>query len=248
MSIDHPLSRRGRIGAGVAALAIHVALALWLASIVVRPVAQLEAPAIDLFDVAPDPPVVPAPRRTTSTPDPSAAAAPVGPRAIPAPIVVPPVLLLPLPPLVVVAPVAGTGAAPEAGAATRGAGTGAGGSGAGIGSGIGGTGGGAGTRAKLLRGTIGNRDYPPAARKAGAMGSVTVRFTVDVQARAGGCAVVVSSGNAALDAVTCRLIEARFRYAPARDGVGAAVEEVRGWRQRWWFALGRGSWCETLSS
>jgi protein TonB len=86
----------------------------------------------------------------------------------------------------------------------------------------------------LLSGAIGDRDYPRAARAARDEGIAVVRFTVGADGRARDCRVATSSGHAELDAVTCRLIEARFRYAPARDAAGQPVAEERGWRQRWW--------------
>ena len=63
---------------------------------------------------------------------------------------------------------------------------------------------------------------------------MTTRFTVGVDGRARDCAVTGSSGDAALDATTCQLIETRFRYRPARGADGQPVAEVRGWRQDWW--------------
>ena len=57
--------------------------------------------------------------------------------------------------------------------------------------------------------------------------------------RAGGCTVVRSSGHAALDATTCRLIEKRFRFEPARDAQGRPVQELRGWKQDWWLEAPR---------
>ena len=62
-----------------------------------------------------------------------------------------------------------------------------------------------------------------------------MRFTVATDGRAGGCAVMRSSGSADLDSTTCRLIERRFRFTPARVAGGRAVPELRGWRQDWWF-------------
>ena len=91
-----------------------------------------------------------------------------------------------------------------------------------------------GTRARLLAGTINDRDYPAAAARAAIGGSVTVRFTVGTDGRARDCGVMRSSGDIALDATTCRLIQRRFRYAPARDEAGRAVESQQGWRQDWW--------------
>jgi protein TonB len=43
-----------------------------------------------------------------------------------------------------------------------------------------------------------------------------------------------SSGHSELDSTTCRLIEQRFRYEPARDSEGRPVPQVVGWAQRWW--------------
>jgi len=149
--------------------------------------------------------------------------------AVPIPIVATP---LPLPaPLT---PQSGT--AVIGGAASVGAGSGAGERGDGAGSGGSGDGNGAGggTRARLVAGTIGPRDYPKVERSARIGGVVTIAFTVGTDGRVGACAVTLSSGNAALDSATCRLVEARFRYTPARDAAGTPISERRGWRQRWW--------------
>jgi protein TonB len=41
--------------------------------------------------------------------------------------------------------------------------------------------------------------------------------------------VTRSSGSRALDSTTCRLIQSRFRYRPARDGAGKPIAEtIRG--------------------
>ncbi|WP_162139998.1 TonB family protein [Sphingomonas sp. Mn802worker] len=89
-------------------------------------------------------------------------------------------------------------------------------------------------RARLIAGTITPRDYPKQERAARIGGSVTVSFEVGADGRARGCVVTGTSGNTALDTTTCRLVEARFRYAPARSAGGVPVSEQRGWRQRWW--------------
>ncbi|WP_332810510.1 energy transducer TonB, partial [Sphingomonas sp.] len=98
-----------------------------------------------------------------------------------------------------------------------GSGQGAGGEGAGAGGAV---------HAQRRSGSLRDRDYPPAARREGAEGIVHVRFTVDTDGRAGGCTVTRSSGHAALDTTTCRLIEERFRYLPARDAEGRPVPET----------------------
>jgi protein TonB len=72
----------------------------------------------------------------------------------------------------------------------------------------------------------GARDYPAASRRAGVQGSVVVRFTVGTDGRASGCRVTRSSVNAELDALTCRLVEQRFRYRPARDSSGNPVSDT----------------------
>ena len=115
------------------------------------------------------------------------------------------------------------------GVGTGGAGTG---DGAGVGSGSGG--GGTGTGARKLGGRLSDSDYPRAARRAGAQGTVFVRFLVDPDGRVGRCTVTRTSGNADLDAATCSLIQRRFRYAPARDANGQAVADEIVGRQVWW--------------
>jgi protein TonB len=47
-----------------------------------------------------------------------------------------------------------------------------------------------------------------------------VRFLVHTDGRPRDCVVTRSSGNPVLDETTCRLIEQRFRYRPARDASG----------------------------
>ncbi len=225
--------RRGRAGAALLVAVLH-ALALWLLLRAGAPPARTVAadPPLATFDVPPPPPPPRSSPRTHHSPAPDAPA-PAGRRARRTAVVAPPpVFPLPPPVTVVAAPLAGTGSAPVGGAAERGDGSGAGGVGMGLGGG--GAGGGGGTRARRIAGTIDDRDYPRAARRARHQGSVTVRFTVGVDGRARACAVLRGSGDAALDATTCRLIEGRFRYAPARDAGGAPVPEVRGWRQDWW--------------
>jgi protein TonB len=111
----------------------------------------------------------------------------------------------------------GSGADPGAGAAGAGSGQGTGGDGDGAGGAL---------HAQRRSGSLRDRDYPPAARREGAEGVVYVRFTVGADGRVGGCTVTRSSGHAALDTTTCRLIEERFRYRPARDSQGRPVPET----------------------
>lgn len=227
------MRREQAVSAGVVIL-LHGA-ALWLL-LHAHGATQVSAPtnALATFEVRVPPPPAPLPPRRTAhaarragQPGRSGVKAERNAVAAPIPVVVPP--LSPLAPLT---PQSGT--AILGGAVANGTGPGAGQSGVGAGSGGTGDGVGGGSRARWLSGTIGPRDYPKAERSARIGGEVTVAFTVAADGHARACAVVRSSGNPTLDATTCRLVEARFRYAPARDAAGSPVSERRGWRQRWW--------------
>jgi len=110
--------------------------------------------------------------------------------------------------------------------AAAGAGGGQGGEGIGSGSGGAGSGRGAGlvTPPERIEGALTNADYRRARAPQGAAGTVRVAFRVRADGRADRCAVIGSSGFAAFDEATCRLIERRFRFHPARDESGRAVD------------------------
>jgi periplasmic protein TonB len=189
-------------------------------------------PALQLFQVLPDPP--PPERKHADPPRqrsrrPEGEASPPNLRAEPTEIVAPvPVVPLVVPPPVVSAPIAGTGAAPSAGSAdVPGPGYGAGGEGDGRGAGGSGDGDGGGgddeTPPRQIGGRIRNSDYPREAGDAGAGGTVEVAYLVWTDGRVRDCRITRSSGNAALDATTCRLIRERFRFKPSRDARGRPV-------------------------
>jgi protein TonB len=197
--------------------------------------------SLTLFDVLDPPPPPPAKAAPPSKvevdrpkpKDPEGAASPANLRATPTAIVAPePEIRLPPPPPIIAAPAAGQGNAAAAGAAdVPGPGTGSGGQGTGLGSGLRGAGtgggnGGSGVRARWVRGRISEADYPRGAMEAGIGGTVYLRFVVAPDGRVSECAVTRSSGNAELDATTCRLIMRRFRYRPARDAKGKAIPDV----------------------
>lgn len=142
-----------------------------------------------------------------------------------------PKIALPRPNPIVAAPVAGTGDDPALGAALAGDGTGAGG--AGSGPGAGGSGAGGGRKASRVAGALRDSDYPEAAARVRAAGTVFIRFTVGPDGRVGDCTVTGSSGHPGLDALTCRLAERRFRYRPALDGAGRPVAETVGTSFTW---------------
>jgi len=174
--------------------------------------------------------------------DAEGAASPANRKNTPSEIVTPPPQIrLEVPPPVIAAPIAGQGSAAVAGAAlVPGPGTGRGGEGSGLGSGTQGTGTGGGggglgrgSGAQWLSGSIGESDYPNAAYNAHIGGTVFVSFVVGPSGRVDACKVTRSSGNRELDATTCRLIQRRFRYRPARDGSGKAIAETVRGEQEW---------------
>jgi len=228
-----------RLRCALAVAALHLLLGYALVAGFALAPAPASTSPLKLFDVAAPPQEPPAPAPARAAPEREAAAAPPDRAARPSPVVAPPpmVAIEPPPPLVA-APVAGAGPDPSAGAAALpGPGTGAGGEGTGLGSGRGGDGAGGdgrGRRPRLLRGRIVEADYPRAAWRQRAGGTVVARLSIGADGAVAGCAIHRSSGHAALDAATCRLIRERFRYAPARDAAGRAVPSETGWRQRWW--------------
>ncbi len=79
-----------------------------------------------------------------------------------------------------------------------------------------------------VAGELTNADYRRAGAAAGAAGTVVVGFRVRRDGAVDRCGVVRSSGVAAFDAATCRLIEQRFRYRPAQDAEGRPIDyEIR---------------------
>lgn len=87
--------------------------------------------------------------------------------------------------------------------------------------------------ARLKSGQIGMDDYPASALRAEEEGSVSVEFTAAASGRVEDVRVISSSGSAALDEATCRLIERRFRYEPARDSNGDPVPQRVAQTVRW---------------
>jgi protein TonB len=243
--------RRERIGSAAAVALLHALLGYaFLTGLGVATLPPLPA-ELRLFPPAtlPPPPRAkqarPQPDRTPRKPrpkDPEGAASPANLRNTPTEIVAPPPQIrIPVPPPLPAASAAGLGSTAAAGAAAvPGPGTGAGGIGSGLGSGLSGTGGGGGggggglaAPPRLISGRIDEDDYPRRAYEARATGIVHVRFVVRPDGRVSDCAVTRSSGSAELDRTTCRLIERRLRYRPARDSSGRPVSATVNGRQAW---------------
>lgn len=157
--------------------------------------------------------------------------------------VAPPVVPLIVPPPVVVANQADTGSAAQTGASPLpGPGRGAGSYGDGLGGGgTGGDGDGTGDGEAVrgprrTSGRMGFSDLPEDLLPMGEEASVTVVFAVEASGSVTGCRVDRASGYASVDALTCRLIEQRFRYRPALDRRGrpvrAMVRETHHWFAR----------------
>jgi protein TonB len=154
-------------------------------------------------------------------------------RNIATPVVAPPVVPLIVPPPVIAAPIANIGAAPKTGASDR-LGPGAGAGRYGNGRGGGGTGGdgdgdgdgGAVEGPRRKSGRIAYSDLPEDALAIGDEAPVVVIYAVEPDGSADRCRIDHSSGHPAIDSLTCRLIEQRFRFRPALDRNGRPVRSM----------------------
>lgn len=95
------------------------------------------------------------------------------------------------------------------------------------------------TAARRRSGTIGRNDYPPSALRALAQGSVAVRYTVGANGRASECTIISSSGRSDLDSTTCRLVQERFRFEPAKNAAGQAVPQTVTRSHEWYLRVRR---------
>lgn len=246
--------RRDRLGSAVAVVLIHAAILYALfAFLGVEVPGRIDAEQyLKSFDVdaAPARREKPAPDAQEAAPEGESSAENRKARA--SPVVAPPVEVpQPVRIEITAAPVpregndGNSGASPvvgpgmAAGGSGDGSGTGVSGSGQGAGGAGDGLGGGVGRKARLVSGRITTRDYPRSASVERAGGTVTAWYTVGIDGRARNCTIARSSGNADLDAITCRLIEKRFRYEPARGRDGRPVAVETGWEQKYWLE-GRG--------
>lgn len=226
-------SARGsdRLGAIVAVVAIHAALAYFLiVGLRVRFAIPTETIAhlVD-FSVPPPPPeiIVPPPPKPRERSRPAAARAlpdPKGGATGPSPVKA--LAAQAAPSLVTTAPAAG-GIAGSGTSLGTGSGGGTGGSGDGDGNGTGGS------ELEQIAGEIRDSDYPRGPLKAGIGGVVEFRFTVAATGRVSACGITRSSGNGELDATTCRIVMQRFRYRPATDRQGRAIAEEVDGDHRW---------------
>jgi protein TonB len=81
-------------------------------------------------------------------------------------------------------------------------------------------------RAKAnLQGLIRSDDYPSSAQEREEQGTVRVRLSIGTNGSVTGCSVVGSSGSRALDSATCRLLQSRAKFTPARDNQGNPIAD-----------------------
>lgn len=243
------LKPAGRTRAGVTLLvaAIHLAaLAVLIRAFTPELGATIVGSLTQAFDVPldspspviesePEPAPAPSPRRAEG-----AAGAP-GTRKNPRETAVHPAVVAIRP--TVAPPVVGSGEELSSGARSEGSGSGAEGRGPGTGSGASGSGpgGGGGIAAKPVKiaGDINSaRDYPRESRDLRLGAQVVIALRIGTEGRVKACRVVQASPDPEADRVTCRLAAERFRFKPARDAQGNAVEAEYGWRQRWFIKTG----------
>lgn len=81
--------------------------------------------------------------------------------------------------------------------------------------------------------SISEDDYPDASRRAEEQGVVRVTFTVGTNGSVTACGVTKTSGFPRLDDQTCKVIQRRWRFNPAKDAAGQPIEETRSQPVRW---------------
>jgi len=80
---------------------------------------------------------------------------------------------------------------------------------------------------------ISDSDYPAEAIRAGEQGTVGFKLDIGPDGLVSACTILLSSNSASLDAATCRILQARARFTPARDSAGHAVADAVKGRIRW---------------
>lgn len=76
-------------------------------------------------------------------------------------------------------------------------------------------------------------DYPAEALRAGAEGMVAIKYDIDATGKVSFCTVTQTSGSAALDETSCRLIKERGRFTPALDKKGKPMASQGTRRVNW---------------
>ena len=69
-------------------------------------------------------------------------------------------------------------------------------------------------------------DYPADAQARGQEGTVQAQLAIDTAGHVTNCTVIRSSGTRSLDQATCRILQSRAQFRPARDAAGHAVPDT----------------------
>ncbi|CAN5294478.1 hypothetical protein BH10PSE15_BH10PSE15_13690 [soil metagenome] len=221
-------SSNTKTGAAIGAVVVQIGLGALLLSGFTVTIPHVVTQDRKLFGVTTPPPPPPPPPKPHPKPSihKAGAAAPPNIRSKATEVVAPPPSIpMPVPPPIVAAPIPAAGKQASSGASDKpGIGTGAGGSGTGTGSGGKGNGdGGGGSEAYQISGRLKGSDFPSSVVRSRVGFTVFVSFTVETEGHATGCVIRRPSGNPDFDATTCRLVQERYRYAPARDANGKKV-------------------------
>lgn len=80
--------------------------------------------------------------------------------------------------------------------------------------------------ARSIAGLISGDDYPADAQRNDEQGTVRVELKIDEQGRVSRCDVVEGSGSHSLDSATCRILQNRARFSPARDSAGRPIGDT----------------------
>ena len=72
-----------------------------------------------------------------------------------------------------------------------------------------------------LQGLFRESDYPSSAVESEEQGTVSVVLSIGPTGRVTSCSVASSSGSRSLDSATCRVLQSRARFTPARDSTGS---------------------------
>lgn len=214
-------NRRNRAIGIAGAVAINALLIAGLLSMSAGISPLRSIPGLVAFDISRPPPPAPPPPDTK----PAGAAAPPSRGATKAPS--PPHPPRPLPSPTPAQPAVDVGSQSASGAGTAaGSGAGTGGEGTGTGAGAGGSGRGAGaaTPPVHIAGALTDADYARTSHPRGAAGTVYIAFRVRSDGSVDRCRVTRTSGYPSIDAATCRLVERRFRFRPALDASGRAID------------------------
>jgi protein TonB len=220
------LNRRNRAIGIAGAIAINALLVAGLLTLSTGIMPLKSIPGLAAFDISRPPPPPPPPpeakKDAGGSPPSRGATKPPSPPKPPQPLASP----TPAQPSRDIGSESASGAGSAAGS-----GAGRGGQGTGTGTGNG-AGGGAASPAVRIAGDFTARDYARSGLR-GATAEVIVSIRVRSDGRVDQCRVARSSGYAAVDGATCRLLEQRFRFRPARNAAGQAIDSQIQWRADW---------------